>query len=102
MKQKLLSTVFAMACISSISFAQTKEVSGLVTSTDGTPISGASISVVGSNTATQTDELGRFKISAPSGSTLNVSYIGYTTQRVSIGNSTNLSIVLQGGDQALE
>jgi len=102
MKQKLLSTVFAMACISSISFAQTKEVSGLVTSTDGTPISGASISVVGSNTATQTDELGRFKISVPSGSTLNVSYIGYTTQRVSIGNSTNLSIVLQGGDHALE
>ncbi|WP_159637138.1 SusC/RagA family TonB-linked outer membrane protein [Sphingobacterium composti] len=102
MKQKLLSTMFAVTCISTMSFAQTREVSGLVTAADGTPISGASISIVGSNTATQTDGSGRFKIQATSGSTLNVSYIGYTTQRVSIGNSTNLSIVLQAGDQVLD
>ncbi|MCA5004345.1 SusC/RagA family TonB-linked outer membrane protein [Sphingobacterium bovistauri] len=102
MKQKLLSTMFAVACVTSMSYAQTREVSGLVTSSDGTPISGASISVVGTNTATQTDGYGRFKISASSGATLNVSYIGYTSQRVSIGNSTNLSIVLKGGDQALD
>ncbi|MGN0002107.1 MAG: SusC/RagA family TonB-linked outer membrane protein [Sphingobacterium composti] len=102
MKQKLLSTMFAVTCISTLSFAQTREVSGLVTAADGTPISGASISIIGSNTATQTDGSGRFRIQASSGSTLSVSYIGYTTQRVSIGNSTNLSIVLQGGDRALD
>jgi TonB-linked SusC/RagA family outer membrane protein len=102
MKQKLLSTMFAMACVTSLSFAQTREVSGLVTSSDGTPISGASISIVGTNTATQTDGSGRFKISAPSGATLNVSYIGYNSQRVSIGTSLNLSIVLVSSDQSLE
>jgi TonB-linked SusC/RagA family outer membrane protein len=102
MKQKLLSATFAMACVTSMSFAQTREVSGLVTSSDGTPISGASISVVGANTATQTDGSGRFKISVNSGATLNVSYIGYTTQRVIIGNSLTLSIVLVEGDQSLD
>ncbi len=102
MKQKLLSTIFAMACVTSMSYAQTREVSGLVTSADGTPISGASISVVGTTTATQTDGSGRFSISVPPGSTLNVSYIGYTSQRVAIGNSTSLNIVLQGDDQTLE
>src|SRR5690606_27157382 len=102
MKQKLLSAMFAMACVTSMSFAQTREVSGLVTSSDGTPISGASISVVGANTATQTDGSGRFKISVNSGATLNVSYIGYTTQRVIIGNSLTLSIVLVEGDQSLD
>ena len=91
-----------MTCVTSLSFAQTREVSGLVTSSDGTPISGASISVVGTNTATQTDGSGRFKISVNPGGTLNVSYIGYISQKVSIGNSTNLSIVLQSGDQTLE
>ncbi|WP_149913596.1 SusC/RagA family TonB-linked outer membrane protein [Sphingobacterium cavernae] len=102
MKQKLLSAMFAMTCVTSLSFAQTREVSGLVTASDGTPISGASISVVGTNTATQTDGSGRFKITANSGASLNVSYIGYTTQRVSVGNSTTLTIVLEGGDQSLE
>src|SRR5690606_36846443 len=102
MKQKLLSAMFAMTCVTSLSFAQTREVSGLVTASDGTPISGASISVVGTNTATQTDGSGRFKITANSGATLNVSYIGYVSQRVSIGNSVNLTIVLLGGDQSLD
>lgn len=102
MKQKLLSAMFAMTCVTSMSFAQTREVSGLVTSSDGTPISGASISVVGTNTATQTDGSGRFRISVNSGATLNVSYIGYTTQRVTIGNSSTLSIVLVEGDQSLD
>src|SRR5690606_24039073 len=102
MKQKLLSTMFAMACVTGMSFAQTREVGGLVTSSDGSPISGASISVIGTNTATQTDGSGRFRISVNSGATLNVSYIGYTTQRVSIGNSTNLSIVLTDTGEELD
>lgn len=94
--------MLAMACISSVSFAQTREVSGLVTNSDGSPISGASVSIVGTNTATQTDGSGRFTISVAPGATLNVSYIGYNSQRVSIGNSTNLSIVLVSSDQTLE
>ncbi|MCA5004348.1 carboxypeptidase-like regulatory domain-containing protein [Sphingobacterium bovistauri] len=102
MKGKLLSTMFAVACATSMSYAQTREVSGVVTSSDGTPINGASISVVGANTATQSDASGRFKISVSSGASLNVSYIGYTAQRVSIGNSTNLSIVLASDNQTLE
>ena len=102
MKQKLLTTIVALACITSVSYAQTREVSGIVTSTDGTPISGASVSVVGTNSATQTDGSGRFKISVSPGAILNVSYIGYTSQRVVIGNSTALSIILNSSDLALD
>src|SRR5690606_2586134 len=102
MKKKLLSTMFAVACMTSMSYAQTREVSGVVSSSDGSPISGASVSVVGSNNATQTDGSGRFRISVSPGASLNVSYIGYTSQRVSVGNSTTLSIVLVSSDQALE
>ncbi|NGM74160.1 SusC/RagA family TonB-linked outer membrane protein [Sphingobacterium sp. SGL-16] len=102
MKQKLLSTFFALTCVTSLSFAQTRDVSGVVTSTDGTPISGASIVVAGTNTVTQTDGLGRFKLSVASGSTLTISYIGFTTQKVNIGNSNSLSIVLESENQTLD
>lgn len=102
MKQKLLTTMLAVACLSSSSFAQTREVSGKVTAADGKPVSGASISVVGSTAATQSDASGNFKLSVPSGASLSVSSIGYVTQRVSIGNSSILSIVLASDDKALD
>lgn len=94
MKQKLLTTMFAVACLASSSFAQNREIRGKVISTDGMPIAGASIAVVGTTSATQSDGSGNFKISALAGATLNVSSIGYETQRISIGNSTTISIVL--------
>lgn len=102
MKQKLLASMLAVTCIASSSFAQTKQVSGKVTSADGSPLSGASVVVVGSSTATQTDSFGNFKLSVPSGATLTVSSIGYTTQKVSVGNSSVLSIVLQPEETNLD
>ena len=102
MKHKLLSTMFALACIASSSYAQSRQVSGKVISTDGKPLSGVSVTVIGTNTATQTDASGNFTLKAPAGATLNVSYIGYTTQKVAIGNSSVLSVVLESEDNALE
>lgn len=103
MKQNLLTTLFAVACLTSASYAQTRQVSGRVTAADGSPISGASVVVVGTSSATQTDASGNFNLSAVNaGSTLSVSYIGYTTQRVSLGNSSVVSIVLQSDQNSLD
>lgn len=94
--------MFALACIATSSYAQSRQVSGKVTSTDGTPVVGASVSVVGSNVATQTDKSGSFTLNANTGATLNVSYIGFTSQRVHVGNASILSIVLVPEDNALD
>ncbi|WP_160067336.1 SusC/RagA family TonB-linked outer membrane protein [Sphingobacterium bovisgrunnientis] len=102
MKQKLLSTMFAVACIASSSYAQERQVSGKVTAANGSPIGGVSISVVGTSTATQTDASGSFTLSAAPGATISASSIGYITQRVSVGNSSIISIVLQADDTELE
>ena len=102
MKQKLLTTMLAVACISSVTYAQTRQVSGKVTSSDGEPIAGASVSVTGSSTATQTDGAGNFTLNVPNGSSLTVSFIGFKSQTVIIGNSSTVPIVLQTDDQALE
>ena len=102
MKQKLLSTMFAMACIATSAYAQNRQVSGKVTSTDGTPISGVTVSVVGTTTSTQTDASGNFSINANPGATLNASYIGFISQKVYVSNSSVLSIVLKSDDTELD
>ena len=103
MKQKLLSFIFVFTFLVGVSFAQNRQVSGKVTSSvDGAPVAGASISVVGTSTATQTDNAGVFKINVAEGSTLSVSYIGYLAQRITVGTQTTINIVLESEENSLE
>ena len=102
MKQKLLTTMLAAACLTSVAYAQSRQVSGKVSGADGRPIAGVSVAVVGTSNSTQTDGSGNFSINVAPGETLNVSYIGYTAQKVIVGNSTTLSIVLAEEVNALE
>ncbi len=102
MKRKLLSSFFVLACLVGTAFAQNRQVTGKVTSPDGSPITGASVSVVGSTTATQTDAAGNFVITVPAGATLNVSYIGYEAKRISVGNQSLLNLQLISEENALD
>ncbi|MCA5004343.1 SusC/RagA family TonB-linked outer membrane protein [Sphingobacterium bovistauri] len=102
MKQKLLSTMFAVACIASVSYAQERQVSGKVTTPEGAPIVGVSISVAGKSAATQTDASGSFTLTLSPGSTIVASSIGYQTQRINVGNSSVITVVLQSDDTDLE
>jgi iron complex outermembrane receptor protein len=64
--------------------------------TTGKGLGGASISVKGSSQATTSNENGEFAITVPgSNSILVISYVGYVTQEVTVGNKTNLDIALQ-------
>lgn len=94
--------MLAAACLTSVSFAQTRNVVGKVTNANGQPIRGASVSVVGTANATQTDASGSFNVSAQPGALLNVSSVGFVTQRISIGNSTTLSIVLNSDNNVMD
>ena len=77
------------------SFAQAQqEVRGRVTdSRDGTPISGVSINIKGTNTGTSTNADGRFTIRASSGAVLLVSSIGFAEKEVTVdGSDLNISL----------
>ncbi|MDR3220192.1 MAG: SusC/RagA family TonB-linked outer membrane protein [Dysgonamonadaceae bacterium] len=80
---------------------ESKTVSGIVTDEKGEPIIGASVAVKGSQTGTATDIGGKFSITAPVGSTLSVSYIGYTAQEVKLGENMNLEIIIQEDQKQL-
>jgi hypothetical protein len=81
--------------------APQKKYTGAILDETGETVIGASVAVKGSQTGTVTDIDGNFVINAPAGSTLVVSYIGYTTQEIKLGDNTNLKIVLQENQKML-
>ena len=74
----------------------------LVKDENGEPIIGANIQVVGKSAGTITDMNGRFSISASANSTLQITYIGYQTQTVNIGEQRNINIILQEDNAQLD
>ena len=77
-------------------------VRGTVTDQAGMPVIGANIVVKGSSTGTITDFDGKFSLEVPSGSVLVVSYIGYLSQEVPVGNKTTINVTLKEDTQALD
>lgn len=76
----------------SYAFAQ-QVVSGRVFAAD-TALANASVQVKGESVATQTDTQGRFSIKAAPNATLIISYIGFITREVKIGNQTSITVKL--------
>ena len=78
------------------------KVTGVVTDNTGETVIGATVRVKGAQGGTVTDLDGKFTISAPAGSVLVVSYLGYKTQEVTIPANGQLSIVLQPESRQIE
>lgn len=81
---------------------KTKKITGTVTDIKGEPIIGASVLVKGAGTGTVTDVDGNFTLDAPADALLAVSYIGYKTQEVKVGNKNSYSIQLQDDTEVLD
>jgi TonB-linked SusC/RagA family outer membrane protein len=82
------------------SFAQ-QSVSGTVTDSEGVPLPGATVIVEGTSTGVSTDFDGVYSITANEGDVLSFSYVGFTTQKVTVGASATLNVTLVS-DNALE
>jgi len=78
-----------------------QRVSGKVTDVDGAPLQGVSVSVVGKQIATSTNEEGNYSITAQTGAILRFTMIGYQSKDVEVA-SINVDVVLQAADQSLE
>lgn len=77
-------------------------VSGVVVDASGVSIPGANIVVQGTTTGAVTDFDGNFSIAASSGDVLEVSFIGYVTQSISVTNQSNLRVVLEEDAENLD
>lgn len=81
---------------------QTKKITGVVTDQTGETVIGANVSVKGTAVGTITNLDGEFSLDVPAGSTLQVSYIGYVSQEIQVGNQSIFTIVLNEDTQALD
>jgi TonB-linked SusC/RagA family outer membrane protein len=70
-------------------------VNGIVTDESGKPLQGVSVQVKGTNKGVITNSTGEFSLSVPEGATLVISFIGYETQEVAVGDQSNLNIQLK-------
>ncbi|MDR1202116.1 MAG: TonB-dependent receptor [Tannerellaceae bacterium] len=77
-------------------------VTGTVTDERGDPIIGANIVEKGTTNGVITDMDGKFSLSVADNAALEITYIGYITQSMSIGNQSTLQIVLKEDLQALD
>lgn len=96
----LLTLVF-MCC--SLAMAQTTVKGTVVSDTDSEPMIGVAILEQGTSNGTITDFNGEFTLKVTdSKATLRVSYVGYATQVVNVGNATSFSIRLKEDSQLLD
>jgi TonB-linked SusC/RagA family outer membrane protein len=75
MKRSLL-TLLGLALVAGPAFAQQRIITGKVTSEQGTPLSGVSVTVKGTSTATSTNNQGDYSIAADAGQVLQFRLIG--------------------------
>ena len=84
-------------------FAQDRQISGIVTSSeDNSPLPGVNIAVRGTNRGTTTGADGSYKISVDKQSTLVFSFVGFQAQTINVVDRTNINVALTTEVGALE
>lgn len=83
------------------SVQQDRKVTGTVVDAMG-PVIGASIMEKGTSNGTVTDLEGNFSLSVKPGATLVISYIGYKTQEISVGNNSFINVTLEEENTSLD
>lgn len=82
--------------------AQKQVVSGRVKDANGEPVIGANVAVKGQSIGTVTDMDGQFSIEASVGEVLQVTYIGYVSQEVRVGEDKVVDVTLREDNEVLD
>ncbi len=102
MKKNLLFVLLLWAFAFSNAWAQTRKITGTVSSLDdGQSLPGVTVRVPGSSTGTQTNNNGEFSINAATGTVLQFSYIGYVTQTLTVTAANAYAVKMKPDNRAL-
>ncbi|WP_194768241.1 SusC/RagA family TonB-linked outer membrane protein [Tamlana sp. I1] len=105
MKIKLnKSLIFCVLSIlySSLTWAQSLNVTGEVYDVDGVPVTGASVLIKNTLNGTVVDYDGKFQLEVPKTGILVISSIGYVTQEIPVAGQTQLKVVLKEDVESLD
>ena len=100
MKEKFLFCLMAFVLSAWSAMAQTKITGTVVSASDGEPLVGATVKVVGANSGTITDIDGHFTLDVQPSAKLNISYVGFKTTEVAATN--NMVVKLADGEELNE
>lgn len=90
-----IKTVILLFLLPLFAFAQSV-VNGTVTDANNLPVLGATVLVKGTSIATSTDFDGKYSLNnVPADAVIVISYIGYVTQEVIVGDQTTINVTLQ-------
>ena len=81
---------------------QVKKVSGVIIDASGIPVIGANVLEKGTTNGVITDLDGNFTLNVKPGATLVITYIGYVSQEIEIGNQTTFKITLKEDSEMLD
>ena len=79
----------------------TKKITGTVVDAQG-PVIGASVMEKGTSNGTVTDFDGNFSLNVKPGATIVISFIGYKSQEIAVGNQASFNITLQDDNALLD
>lgn len=99
---KFITVILAVFSVTSL-LAQSKTISGTVTSTDGNmPLPGVNVIVQGTSNGTLTDFDGNYSITASNGDTLVFSFLGTKTKTITVGDSSTINVSLEEDTSQLD
>lgn len=97
---KMLMLFFCLSLASAAFAQQNMTVRGNVKDQSGEPIIGASVRSGSSGTVSDLD--GNFTLNVPGNATIQVTYLGYLPQNISVNNRTDLSVVMSEDAKSLD
>lgn len=101
-RKRLASLLGVLIFFFSAAYAQNAQVAGKITDVAGDPLIGVSVVQKGTTNGTVTDFDGNYQLSLPAGNVISFSYIGYTTQEVTVNDQTVVNIILEEDTRALD
>src|SRR6267378_6708970 len=90
-----LLAVLVLVLVAAPAFAQQRTITGKVTSEQGAPLSGVSVTVKGTTTATSTNNQGDYAIAADAGRVLQFRLIGTALAERPVGTDDVINIQLR-------
>ena len=100
MKHHIKMIIFLLLGVVQLAMAQTV-IRGVVSDANG-PLPGASVLEKGTTNGVSTDFDGNYQISVAQGATLEISYTGFLSQSIEIGNQSSINVVLEDDTQQLD
>ena len=96
--------LFTLCCmlLSLWTFAQQKDITGVVIDNHNEPLIGVSIQEKGTTNGTITNIDGQFSLQVNSGATLVFSYVGYKSQEIVVGSQSNINVTLEEDSEQLD